>query len=520
VTDERQPMLRHHNDRTGQDIYLIPEFCVLTGITEQQKGINFRAIKTDMFANAGTKEKQAQHFFDSLKEDRKNYEAVTNKWNIKINESAHKTKAFQCSLGKIIGGNKASFDLNKMKRDFSREFNAPLKGATIKRWAIIYGRYSEKEQSSFMKALQTAVTTDFEYKCNKPEVICLRGDDRKPQIWIDTVKDLLESGKLDVIICIAPGKKGNSPIYENLKYYLQTECPIPSQVILAETIKRNFKSLRNIVKNVVVQMSAKMGHIPWGFGKLPLMDAPTMVIGMDVCHRVGKSRKSVLGFVASLDKYIGKFYCNSVSQGEKQEIAFSIEKLFQEAMQQFKSKNGVAPERIIVYRDAVSEGQSEVTLRTEVPQLEQAIKNMLDVGELTKEPSILFVLANKRIEQRFYTKDKGRSFNPRNGLVIESDVTRPDRFEFYMISHSGPTGLQCPIRYEVIKNTYSKLDPKDLYDLTNMLCYGYDNLQGAVKIPRPIMYAHTLCNQVSKICSRKDGVADTPDDFKDKLYYI
>ena len=26
VTDETQPMLKHHNERTGQDIYLIPEF--------------------------------------------------------------------------------------------------------------------------------------------------------------------------------------------------------------------------------------------------------------------------------------------------------------------------------------------------------------------------------------------------------------------------------------------------------------------------------------------------------------
>lgn len=89
-----------------------------------------------------------------------------------------------------------------------------------------------------------------------------------------------------------------------------------------------------------------------------------------------------------------------------------------------------------------------------------------------------------------------------------------------MISHDGPTGLQCPIRYEVIVNTFKDLDPKDLYDLTNSLCYGYFNLQGAVRIPGPLMYAHTLCNQVSKICSKKFDIAETPIDFKNKLYYI
>jgi len=33
-------------------IYLVPETCVLTGITDEQKGKNFRDIKDDMFANA------------------------------------------------------------------------------------------------------------------------------------------------------------------------------------------------------------------------------------------------------------------------------------------------------------------------------------------------------------------------------------------------------------------------------------------------------------------------------------
>ena len=301
-----------------------------------------------------------------------------------------------------------------------------------------------------MSSLKQTVTTDFEYKCNKPLEVMIKGDDRKPDSWINTIKDLVDEGNLDVIICIAPGRKGSSPIYENLKYFLQTEINIPSQVILAETIKKNFKSLRNIMKNVMIQICAKIGDIPWGFKELPLMNEPTMIIGMDVWHRVGKHKKSVLGFVASLDKYVGKYYSASVSQGEKQEIAFSIEKLFQEAITTFISENKVGPKKIIVYRDAVSDGQSEATLSQEVPQLTQAIRNLVDAKVLSTEPKILFILANKRVEQRFFTQDRGRFANPERGLVIDEGVTRPSRFEFYMISHAGPTGLQCPIRYEVI----------------------------------------------------------------------
>lgn len=521
ITVEDQPMIKHHNDRTGQDIFLIPEFCVLTGITEQQKGKNFRAIKNDMFANANTKDQQAKFFFETLKSDKKLYNEFTEKWKISIDEKPVKATAYRCSVGKIIGDKKKTFDLAGMKRDFSREFNGPFKGKTIKGWAIIYGQYSAREHQTFMKQLKQTVTTDYEYKCNKPLEIQLKGDDRRPNTWIDAIYNITQENQdIDVIICIAPGRKGNSPIYESLKYYLQTECPIPSQVILTETIKNNFKTLRNIVKNLMIQISAKVGDIPWGYKNLPLMTKPTMIIGIDVCHRVGKNKKSILGFVASLDKYVGQYYSGSVAQGEKQEMAFGIEKLFQEAINEFIAHNGVAPGQIIVYRDAVSEGQSQVTLESEVPQLRKAIQNLMDIGKFTEEPSILFLLANKRIEQRFFTEQHGEFKNPSRGLVIQDGLTRTDRFEFYMISHDGPTGLQCPIRYEVIVNTFKDLDPKDLYDLTNNLCYGFYNLQGAVRIPGPIMYAHTLCNQISKICGKKSDIAETPAGFKNKLYYI
>ncbi|CAI2386355.1 unnamed protein product [Moneuplotes crassus] len=521
VTDFNQPMIKHHSRRTNQDLYLIPEFCVLTGITERQKAINFKEIKSQMFADADMKSKQAKSFFKALKQDHETHKELTEKWKISIDETPIDAKAHMCGLSNVYGGKKAKFDLSEMQRDFSREFSAPFKAKKINGWAIIYGKSSMREHDTFMKQLKQTVTTDFEYKCTKPLEIKLKGNDKNPQTWIDSVYYLQQDHSLDVIICIAPGRKGSSPIYESLKYYLQTECNIPSQVILSDTISRNSRSLRNIMKNLMIQICAKMGHSPWVFKSLPLMDKPTMIIGMDVCHRVGTNKKSVLNLVASKDKCVASFYSASVSQGEEQRIVFSIQKLFIEALQEFNTKNGLFPQRIIIYRDAVSEGQSEVTLGTEVPELEKAIKNLKDSGQIEEEPSILFILVNKRIEQRFFTQDRrGNLKNPRRGLVIESKITRTDRFDFYMISHAGPTGLQCPVRYEVIKNTFQDLDPKDLYDLTNILCYGFYNLQGAVRIPSPLMYAHTMCNQISKICNHQVEVAETPEALKDKLYYI
>lgn len=179
------------------------------------------------------------------------------------------------------------------------------------------------------------------------------------------------------------------------------------------------------------------------------------------------------------------------------------------------------PEQIIIYRDAVSDGQSRDIIEKELPQLKLAIYNLKNQEFLTDTPKIMVILANKRIEQRFFGEYKGRICNPtQKGLVIHDKITRPSRFEFYMISHSTLSGLQCPVRYEVIYNTFDEFDPKELYDLTHTLCYGYYNLQSSIKIPAPIMYAHTMCDQISKICYNKREIADPSSSLKLKLYYI
>ena len=123
------------------------------------------------------------------------------------------------------------------------------------------------------------------------------------------------------------------------------------------------------MKNIMVQICAKMGGIPWGFKKLPLMDVPTMLVGIDVCHHVGKYKDSILGFTATMDRYIGRYYIDSVkvanpdNKKKPSEILFKLEDLFQKAILRFKEENGITPKRIIVYRDAVSEGQIELTRR-------------------------------------------------------------------------------------------------------------------------------------------------------------
>jgi len=93
-----------------------------------------------------------------------------------------------------------------------------------------------------------------------------------------------------------------------------------------------------------------------------LFDVPTMIIGIDVAHWVGNKKESVVGFAASMDWFVSSYYIDSVSKvmpdkTTPSDMTFELEPLFQKAILKFAEINqGVAPLRIIVYRDSVSDG--------------------------------------------------------------------------------------------------------------------------------------------------------------------
>lgn len=156
----------------------------------------------------------------------------------------------------------------------------------------------------------------------------------------------------------------------------------------------------------MIQICAKIGGSPWGLKGLPMMDKPTMIIGIDVIHMVGRNKHSLVGFTATLDRYMSKYFVSSTSKPNPKkkklvDITFELEPLFQKAILRFKEENKVAPQRIVVYRDSISEGQNEILLRKEVPQLAQAISKLKDLGQITSDIGFIYLVANKKIEQRF-----------------------------------------------------------------------------------------------------------------------
>lgn len=175
---------------------------------------------------------------------------------------------------------------------------------------------------------------------------------------------------------LLPGAKGRNSLYDDIKRFLLAEFPVPSQVVLCNTISKG-KNLRSIVNKILIQMTAKIGGIPWTVDNLPLMDKPTMICGLDVFHSTAIGKKSVLALTASINTSATKYFSSCVVQEDiGQEAAHSLQNGMTKALEAFKKANGNYPERMVFYRDGVGEGQVLGICQPEIDQIKLAIASL------------------------------------------------------------------------------------------------------------------------------------------------
>lgn len=132
----------------------------------------------------------------------------------------------------------------------------------------------------------------------------------KGDAWVRELKNKVKDD-VQMVVLILPGAKGKNSLYDDVKRFLLTEYPIPSQVVLAQTIAKG-KNLRSIVSKILIQMNAKLGGIPWAVDNLPFMDKPTMICGLDVFHATSLGKKSVLALSCSMNNSATTYWSTSV----------------------------------------------------------------------------------------------------------------------------------------------------------------------------------------------------------------
>lgn len=137
-----------------------------------------------------------------------------------------------------------------------------------------------------------------------------------------------------------------------------------SQFVQSRTI---FKNNDRIFMNLVRQINAKLGGDLWRLKFDKEISKKTMLVGLDVCH---KGKYSTIGFVATYDPYLCKYYTQAQPQPQKgQEIISSsiLQQYYTGALQAYKQYNkGQLPDHIFIYRDGVGDSMRKQVIESEL----------------------------------------------------------------------------------------------------------------------------------------------------------
>eukprot|EP00736_Rhodelphis_marinus_P009830 Rmarinus@m.20463 len=292
---------------------------------------------------------------------------------------------------------------------------------------------------------------------------------------------------LQLLVVVLPRKE--IEFYQRVKYLGDTKAGFPTQCLVANNVK---KANPQYCANVVMKVNAKVGGTTVILkDTLPKFDVPTCVFGIDVAHAAArKDSPSVAAVVASCDRFASRFVSRTTIQRSGLEIVERMAESVKECLEAFKQRMNTAPQRLIFYRDGVSEGQYMQVANAEVEAIRKACSDL----HPSYKPGITFVVVQKRHHMRMFAEDKSgtdRSGNCLAGTIIDHSVVDPSRFEFYLISQAGLQGTSRPSKYTVLVDD-NGFTADQFQTMTNSMCYTFCRCTRSVSVCPPAYYAHLV----------------------------
>ena len=193
---------------------------------------------------------------------------------------------------------------------------------------------------------------------------------------------------------------------------------VPSQVVLARTLAKK-QMLMSVATKIGIQLNCKMGGEVWAL-EIPLKNL--MVVGIDCYHDSAKKGRSVGAFIASMNQTFTRYYSRCTFQSNMEELMNALKVCMQgrvfaknmslswfwqiflsgskvklwfwcpwwiyecryismswmvaAALKKYHEVNGQLPDKIVVYRHGVGDGQLATVHEHEVKQLIDCFKSV------------------------------------------------------------------------------------------------------------------------------------------------
>jgi eukaryotic translation initiation factor 2C len=366
----------------------------------------------------------------------------------------------------------------------------------------------ESFSTSFAGALRSfgLKITDPISKANDAGVLKLESEGHYPnsKIWeadyniignhLASLKNTKHSIKLVVILL----PDNDSTLYAmikrvgDLRLGIHTVChvqkPPPKVLKSAKTRDRSIKApqygpksdlttLANLHMKVNLKLGERSANQVLAKNSDKVLTPQTMLIGYDVTHPGTTSvvgAQSIAAVVGSVDEnfaqYPASFRANprpTADSGQSSERVLHLAEMIEERLQIFLERRRVLPDRLVVYRDGLSEAQFAMCQTLELPQIQQAISK---VYNNKPHPPVILICAVKRHSARLFPELEGQNDtqvvdskgNPVPGSTVFDGITYGKNNDFFLVSHQTLQGTARPCHYVVLHNEIPGLSISDV----------------------------------------------------------
>ncbi|KAF7187367.1 Protein argonaute MEL1 [Pseudocercospora fuligena] len=358
-----------------------------------------------------------------------------------------------------------------------------------------------------------------------------------PAMDVVQMKQPLEAPGIGLLVLCLPAN--NSIIrrdYAKFRIVADQVVGRPSLVICEERMlgslgkgpntggRLNGKALIPYFANNMAKVNTRLGNqnhtVADVFGSLSANgQCDTLVLGADLIHPKGNSSEvtpTIASVVGSTDGTFATFLGSSRRMpplppgspplGREYIATPQMISMVEERIRAWQSKNNRLPSRILYYRDGTGESQYRF-IHGEVRAIRTAYGNVAGGPQFANNLPVTAVVAVKRHTTRFYPQPnaQARAANGRPaertftgncvpGTVVDSQITSPYYFDFYLQSHDVEQGSAKPTHYFVLENGMG-FSEHQLQDLTNAFCYNFSHSTSAVSYASPAFYADRLCER-------------------------
>ncbi|XP_075404837.1 piwi-like protein 4 [Tenrec ecaudatus] len=505
LSDLNQPVLvsllkstRNHNTEARM-VHLIPELCFLTGLTRQAVS-DFqlmKAVSEVTRLSPLSRQQRLARLADDIQRNRDaRFELET--WGLRFGHQMSLT-------GRVAPSEKVLLQDQVCQpgsaADWSKDIRTckVLSAPSLTQWLLIYSGREETINESFLSCLRRAGSS-MGFNVNQPKIIKVPAN---PAAFLRAIQQHVHPD-VQLVMCILSSNQ--TSYYDVIKKYLTSECPVPSQCVLTRTLNKQGIML-SLATKIAMQVTCKLGGELWAV-EIPLKSL--MVVGIDVCKDAQNKGTAVVGFVASVNPRITRWYSRCILQRTTTDVADCLKVFMTGALNKWYKHNHEVPARIIVYRDGVGDGQLQTLIDYEVPQLLSSVTE----SSTNASSRLSVVVVRKKCIPRFFTERNHTLQNPPLGTVVDSEATRPAWYDFYLISQVAHQGTVNPTYYNVIYDD-NGLKPDHMQRLTFKLCHLYYNWPGLISIPAPCQYAHKLTFLVAQSIHKEPSL-----ELAHSLFYL